>query len=840
MLIRFLLVWLLFTSAPVGAVEESYEPSEFTERILLFRTTEGDLLFDGLLAHEIDRTLFISAVDLFETLGFKTELSIDSKIFKASTFTPIIEVSITWPNCELRLNKDVVPISCSQIKIYEDELFISSETAGKALKGKFEYLPYKSEVRMATQIEYPKLSVLKRKNKKIQLGQRGDFDPGYKRKKVEAQTLKNVYIDQQLSWSKESRSEKQLQYYTNLATDVLKHEVQVTTQGDNQNNDFTTWSVRRDYYGSEDNSFVSSYQLGNILVPTAELIGGPAGGQGVYITNRDQFLINFGQREFEGNLRPDWEVELYVNDSLFARQSANQAGRYRFQNVPVIYGENNFRLEFYGPLGERDTEYINNAVTAQSLRRGEFMYEAGALKNTSTDVESLIQTSYGLSDNLALYSAYTKYNLFELGELRDYAILGLNGYLKNLNYSLFSGADFFNDGSFYAARTQFAFKRARLQLTYLDADNFSSSFIGDRNRFLDKSYELNLNTSFFGRASLFWRAEHEVFDDETEQTTALQNLVIPIGRLTLLFRNDLIEGLDNKLDVVYTYLRNQFRLSAEYDWEDVSAWNLEYRNRFKRDSSVSIVYSQSLNEEAKTLQAGYQERFNNFFFGVEASTDFVESHSVLARLRSSFGYTKSQNKIQMSSNLLASSGNVCAKVFYDFNGNGLLDKEIDSPVQDVSLRWVQGNIDFMTDQKGETFLSDLPLYSPVDVQFLVKSLKDPQMIPVEPGVRVFLQKGQCTEVSFLLKRVYDFEGQVFLSDDFSGKRLTVQLTDAYGTVLKETRTDSEGFYLFEAQDTRAYYLRIKPGDYKVKPDLYIINPYEAETLEQDFYFDVSN
>jgi|GEM_PF-6220344 len=839
MLVRYIIALIFFTSSFGLATEDSLKPGEFTERILLFRTVEGDLLFDGLIAHEIDRTLFVSAVDLLETLGFKTELSIDAKVFRASTLTPVVDVKITWPDCTVTHNKKKIPTSCAQLLVYEDELFIASELAAKFLEAKFQYLPFKSEIRMGTKIEYPKLSTIKRKNRRAKPGQRAVFDPGFKRKPVEPQTFKNIYIDQQLTWGKDNETPAKLEYYTNLTTDIHQHEVQVTTQGDDKGSDFTTWSVRRDFFGSQDNKYISSYQLGNVLIPTADLIGGPSGGQGFYATNRDQFLINFSSREFEGNLRPDWEVELYVNDNLFARQSANESGRYRFQKVPVLYGENNFRLEFYGPLGERKTEFINNSVNAENLKKGEFRYEVGALQEDSADVESLVQTSYGLRDNLSLYTGYTRYNLFDEGSLRDYAILGLNGYFKNTNYSLFSGADFFNNGNFYAARTQFVRKRARVQLTYLDAENFKSAFVGEKSRFLDKSYELNFNTNLLGRASVLWRAEHEIYEDGTEKTTALQNLVLPIRRLTFLLRNDLAEGLDNKIDIVYTYFRNQFRASAVYDWEDVSSLNFEYRNRFKRESSVSFSYSKSLGEGVDFVQAGYQQRFNKFFFGVEATSDLEEKHSVLARLRSSFGYTNSQNKIQVSSDQLASTGNVCAKVFYDFNGNGVLEKNFDKPIEGVKLRWVQGNLDYQTDKKGRAFLSNLPMYSPVDVQFLIKSLDDPQLLPTEPGARVYLQKGQCAEVDFLLRRVYDFEGQVFLADGMRQQRLTVQLTDAYGKVIKETRTDGEGYFLFENQEARAYYLKIKPGQYQVKPDVYVINPFDEETLDQDLYFDVS-
>ncbi|MGH1467552.1 MAG: carboxypeptidase-like regulatory domain-containing protein [Bdellovibrionales bacterium] len=838
MLTRFFLLIILLCSA-VSFAEETFEPSEFTERILLFRTKSGDLLFDGLLAHEIDRTLYVSAIDLLETLGFKTELSLDSRIFKAETLSPNIELSIIWTDCTLLRNKISLPLKCPETKIYEDELFIAIEPLGNALKASFEYLPYKSEIRISTEVDYPKLSTIKRKHKKAQVGPRVDFDPGFKRIKTEPQTFKNLFLDQQFSWGKESKKDPLFQYYTNFSTDILQHEVQITSQGDNQTSDFTTWQVKRDFYGAEKNPYLSSYQLGNVLIPTAELIGGPKQGQGFYITNRDQILINFSQREFEGNLRPEWEVELYVNDSLFERQSANENGRYRFQNIPVQYGENNFRLEFYGPLGERKTEFINNNVSSDNLKKGQFRYEAGISNDDADKTESLIQTSYGLSDKLSTYMAYTKYNLFKENQLKDYAMFGLNGYLKNFNYSLFGGADFFNQGEFYAVRSQFAVKNTRLQLTYLDAEDFKSSSIGTKNKFLDKRYKANMSTNFFGRASVLYRFEHDVFDDQSENTTAIQNIVLPIKRLTFLLQNDLVTGTSNKADVVYTYLKNQFRSSLSYDWDVAKSMNFEYRNRFKRESSLSLSYSKSFDEDSEFLKAGYQQRFQRFFLGLETSTDMNENHSVMARLRSSFGYTHSQRSPQMSSDLIASRGNVCARVFRDFNQNGILETNIDKPVKNVSLRWVQGNLDFNTDKHGEVFFGNLPMYTPLDIQLLVKSLEDPQLSPTEEGYRVHLQKGQCKELSFLLRRIYDFEGQVFFDERTAPKRVTVLLMDAYGKTLKEVRTDKEGYFLFESLPARAYYMKISEKGYTASPDIYVLNPYDQDSLEQDLYFDIS-
>lgn len=843
MFTRFFCIFIILLPALTHA-EGTDDPNEFTERILLFRTKAGDLLFDGLIAHEIDRTLYISAVDLLETLGFKTETSLDSKVFTATTLSPQIDVTVRWPNCSLKVNKEKSDFNCSKIIIYEDEVFISSALLGTALKSKFEYLPFKSEVRIDTDVAYPKLSTLKRKGQKSQIGRRADFDPGYKRKDVEPQTFKNLYIDQQFTWTAENDKDDVLQYYSNLSTDVLQHEVQFTTQGDNKSNDFNTWSVKREFYGSQRNEYISSYQLGNVVIPTAELIGGPQGGRGFYVTNREQQLINFGQREFEGNLRPEWEVELYLDDNLFDRQQASENGRYRFQNVPVLFGQNNFRLEFYGPLGERRTEYINNSVAAENLSKGQFRYETGLTTQTASSsgkpvTESLIQTSYGLTNTLSTYAAFTRHSIFSDEQVQDFSILGLNGYIKNLNYGFFRGDDFFNNGHLYAARTQFVLRRTRLQFTYLDADNFKSNLVGTSNQFLDKGYKLNLNTSLFGRASVLYRAGHDVFEDGTEETTAIQNIVLPISRITFLLKNDLVTGLNNKVDLVYTYLRNQFRSTLTYDWGDAKSFDFEYRNRFKRESSIFLSYAKNIEADADFFKAGYQQRFKHFSLGLDASTDAKKEYTIQARLRSSFGYTKSLRSPQMSPDLLASSGNVCVKVYYDRNANGILEEELDRPLENVSLRWVQGNFDFSSNKYGSAFLTNLPLYTPVDVQLLVKTLEDPQMTPVEAGFRVHLQKGQCAELTFLVKRVFDFEGQIFMAEGMTPKRLTVQLTDAYGEVLKESRTDKDGYFLFAEQPARAYYLKIKDKDYTVKPDVYVINPYSDDSLEQDLYFDVS-
>jgi hypothetical protein len=72
-------------------------------------------------------------------------------------------------------------------------------------------------------------------------------------------------------------------------------------------------------------------------------------------------------------------VELYVNDVLSGSQESSASGRYEFLNVPLVYGRNVIRLRFYGPQGEHQEEVRRFNVEGGQLRKGEFVYNLGAI-----------------------------------------------------------------------------------------------------------------------------------------------------------------------------------------------------------------------------------------------------------------------------------------------------------------------------------------------------------------------------------------------------------------------------------------------------------------------------
>jgi hypothetical protein len=105
-------------------------------------------------------------------------------------------------------------------------------------------------------------------------------------------------------------------------------------------------------------------------------------GRGARLTNRAANQSGpFGSDVISGVLEPGWSVELFRGNVLLDVQSDSGTGRYEFQDVELEYGNNSFKLVFYGPTGETRTETDSNNVGAAQLQSGDLRYDIVAYEN---------------------------------------------------------------------------------------------------------------------------------------------------------------------------------------------------------------------------------------------------------------------------------------------------------------------------------------------------------------------------------------------------------------------------------------------------------------------------
>lgn len=120
--------------------------------------------------------------------------------------------------------------------------------------------------------------------------------------------------------------------------------------------------------------------VGDVFTPALPVGPRSFGGYGAaFSTARAQDASVFQRINLRGELPVGFDVELYINDTLYAGQNEATQGRYDFQNVPLTRGVNIIRLVIYGPRGEREeqTRVIN--VGGGQLATGQTVIEAGVV-----------------------------------------------------------------------------------------------------------------------------------------------------------------------------------------------------------------------------------------------------------------------------------------------------------------------------------------------------------------------------------------------------------------------------------------------------------------------------
>lgn len=187
---------------------------------------------------------------------------------------------------------------------------------------------------------------------------------------------------------------------------------------------------------------------------------------------------------FNGDIQPGWDVELYQNGILIARTLSNDVGYYSFDDVPLFFGNNQFKLIFYGPHGEVRTEnqqlYINhNNLNAKQENYSFSMvdFEDTLFKNNYTPPvkqEGLLYTgvyNFALTDWFSTHSSLQYFSGNNISNRGNYS-LGADMILKD---RLLLSADFQLDDKSrqkfaLSARTQVA--RHAFSLYYQQQDPF--------------------------------------------------------------------------------------------------------------------------------------------------------------------------------------------------------------------------------------------------------------------------------------------------------------------------------------------------------------------------------
>jgi hypothetical protein len=591
----------------------------------------------------------------------------------------------------------------------------------------------------------------------------------------------------------------------------------------------------------------TEFTLGDVVTPQTPLVAESEPGRGFEISS---YPLNqpdeFDRISLRGELLLGWDVELYRNGALLDFQGAREDGRYEFVDVPVLFGRNDFKLVFYGPQGQRREVLKEVFVGNDLVKPGEQRFRLAANQQD----EDLITISDDEDDD----------EDEEDGEIRvigQYDVGIAEGWsVGGALYSLPLDDDRQNYASMNL-RTSLADVAGRLDLATDDTGGVAAGA---------SAQGLVGPLNIFARHEQFFDFESERSEDSEDEfvsnrSTLRGDSIIPIGDNLHLPVSGTVEyehleegGNDLELSARVSTAYQRFTLSntVDYTWTfgggfesdqtaDGSLLMNYYMHPFilRGELNYDLAPEVELDSVNATLDWDLDEDFlarfsseydiedSDFEFGASLNRDFgyfalgaeVEVSSegdylVGLTFNLSLGRDPVSGTVQVTSDRLAREGALVARVYVDENVNGAFD-EGDALIEGARLTSAKRSMDTETDDEGTAVINNLEVYEASDVRIDQKSIDDPYVIPATEGALVTVRPGALVSHDFALVRTGEVDGTVWLGGLNGGVReigdVELQLVNDSGEVVQTTRSEYDGFYLFEFVPVGHYRVRISPA-----------------------------
>lgn len=556
-------------------------------------------------------------------------------------------------------------------------------------------------------------------------------------------------------------------------------------------------------------------------------------GRGAFVTNRPlNRPASFDRTTFRGELPDGWDAELYRNEQLIGYVQSRGDGRYEFIDVQLQYGQNRFEVVLYGPQGQvrRDVKMI--PVGLDSIPPRETYYWA-AVQDAGRDLINLDGVEFneflgwrggfglerGIDPKTSVAASW--FTSVLRGKRQHYLEGSVRRAIGPTLVELASAADLAGG---YAVRGQVL---AQVGQTLVSGESawLFGGYQGERyDRDVRRLNALSLDHSFrIGRHYLPIRAEIRYIDriDGGSRIEAGGRLSFNIKQINasaeLEWVKDRLPGnfdppsrLDASLRlsgrVGGLRLRGEatFALAGDTGFRE-SKITGEWRAGERSDWKVDLAYTNI--DKRGRLSFGHTRRFKHFALTgqVEAATD----GSVAAGLNLAFSLGPDPHKggVRVASDKLASSGQAFAVVFQDENADGI--RQPNEPVQkEVELTAGMTGRGLPTDAQGQTVIDGLQPYEPILIGIDASSLPDPFVQPATSGVVVVPRPGIPLTIELPLVSAGEISGNLQRDGGKTLSGVDIELLDKAGRVVKTTRSEYDGFFLFEFVPYGSYKLRV--------------------------------
>tara|TARA_R110002167_G_scaffold348055_2_gene559220 strand:- start:659 stop:3790 length:3132 start_codon:yes stop_codon:yes gene_type:complete len=582
--------------------------------------------------------------------------------------------------------------------------------------------------------------------------------------------------------------------------------------------------IEQGIFGFLPEGYIEIGDINNVSI-NSEFKGGL--NRGLVFSKKLREVKNNQIININGDIQPGWDIELYQNNILIAKQTSVQSGRYEFNNIDLIFGNNNFEIISYGPQGQVKREFKDVFIDSNALAEFEDDY--------AFSITQVGKSLLGVNDELtSLEEGILFAGTYGLG-ITDWLSLSVGqSSLLNDNGE--------NEYSYSVGSSLNLYKRMLINANIdINQDSDISSYFTARTMWLGQSFFYSYDNQEYQNTDIFGTSEKI---SDIKQTLRMSGALLQAEKYRMNYNN--LFYLRNNLDgSETTRLQNQISLSAgrfsiqhSLDWQSISEQNFSdeslngfvqmQRNLGPIFSRLSLGYS--LHPESKldyvTTQfswaildniqtdlelnyvpetdaykgeVGVNWQNDNFSLSSNFSYNDDDEWTLGLFLRFAFGYDIDQKSSFVDPFALARNGAMAVRVFEDINNDGLYQDE-EPTIEGAKINATQSQRQANTGTDGIAYLTNLRNRVKTDIEIDKGTLGDPFLIPSSPGVSITPRKGFLEKIDYPVVTSSEIDGTIYVVDINGNERnlgyVPINLLNEKGETVAKTQSEYDGYYLF--------------------------------------------
>lgn len=834
-------------SSPFAAAERSDD-----ELLILIMRLGDYVLSDGIFGYAKQGSLIVPLTDMMAALDFPIEVDPENGRAEGWFIDENRLFSLDLAASQAVIAGEVIPLNPSFIEQLPDDIYVDVRTLAEWFPISFEFNlssltlkltslePLPLELKLARDQQRERILSQQRNNRK----KLPEIDVPYE---WVTWPVSDTTIEFIVS-SNDSGTEITRNFSTLATADLLKLNADLFVSGtqDDQIGVARLKLGRQDLDGGLLGKLdATQFAVGDIFSPQIKHMTRSKGGRGFEVSNAPIDDQNeFDRITLQGDLQLGWEVELYRNEVLLDFRQSQTDGRYIFEDVPLLFGVNVIKLVFYGPQGQRREEIRQLRVGADQVKPGSHQYgvsfnEEDRLLLMGND-KTVADASFRGKGRFALQYKYGVNKTFSVGT--NLASIPFEGGHRiyagtNLVTSLgpvYGRADITKDieggwAGTLSAQTNLFGVNIIGEHTYLN-DFLSEEFNQESDpQESDSRLRLDgvLRWDILPHIPYSFNINHQTFKSRDRSTQVQNRLSTAIGRASVsntmtLNLSDPAETEDTRslngtlqvggsIGPVRTRGQASYTVSPEPTVNSV-ALSGDWKLNKKFNASAGV--SRQLTSDGETsLSLGVNTDLDYVAAGVDTEVSEKGDYTGRLRLTYSWGKDAADGGLRLASKPTAERGTMTARVFLDLDGDGKYTPDVDEALEGVGFASGRNKLDAKTNEKGLAFVTSLGTFKPVRFEIDIGSLEDPFWISDPEGVEVILRPGVPGHVDFPVVTAGEIDGIAYIRNEGISQPIRdvlIQLLDQNGNIVKETRSQYDGFYLIDLIRPGTYTLRIGP------------------------------